>query len=57
MWLGSRVAAASAPIQPLTWELPYAPGAALKSKETKTNKKYVLDFSDLLALNHSVTPT
>ena len=39
MHLGSGVAvawfrpAATAPIQPLAWELPYAAGAALKSKK------------------------
>ena len=42
MWLGSDPAflwpwhrlAATAPIQPLAWELPYAAGMALKSKYT-----------------------
>ena len=43
MRLGSRIAvalvwaAATAPIRPLAWELPYAVGATLKNK--KTNKK------------------
>ena len=43
MWLGSCVAvvcrqAATAPIQPLAWEPPYAVGAALKiQKNLKTN--------------------
>ena len=35
-WLGSRVAvavAATAPIQPLAWESPYAAGVALKKRE------------------------
>ena len=36
LWLWCRLAAA-APIRPLAWELPYATGAALKSK--KYNKK------------------
>ena len=37
LWLWRRLAAA-APIQPLAWELPYAPGAALKiKKQNKTN--------------------
>ena len=37
LWLWCRPAAA-APIQPLTWELPYAMGAALKrQKKTKKN--------------------
>ena len=31
LWLWRRTAAV-APIQPLAWELPYATGAALKSK-------------------------
>ena len=35
LWLWCRLAA-TAPIQPLTWEPPYAAGAALKSKKTKT---------------------
>ena len=30
-------ASAIAPIQPLAWELPYADGASLKKKQTKTN--------------------
>ena len=36
LWLWCRPAAA-AQIQPLTWELPYAAGAALREKQT--NKK------------------
>ena len=32
LWLWHRLAA-SAPIQPLAWELPYATGAAIKKKE------------------------
>ena len=45
MWLVSDIAvavcrpAAVAPIGPLAWELPYATGAALKSKKVK-NKMY-----------------
>ena len=35
LWLWCRLAA-TAPIQPLAWELPYATGVALKSKKTKT---------------------
>ena len=31
--------AATAPIQPLAWEFPYAMGAALKNKQTKTKKE------------------
>ena len=34
MWLWCKLAAA-APIGPLTWELPYAMGAALKTKKKK----------------------
>ena len=36
LWLWSRLTAVAL-IQPLAWELPYAAGAALKSK-TKQNK-------------------
>ena len=43
-WLISGVAvavamAATAPIQPLAWETPYAAGAALKRQKTKDKKK------------------
>ena len=31
--------AATAPIQPLAWEPPYAAGAALKGQKTKDKKK------------------
>ena len=34
LWLWCRLATA-APIQPLDWELPYAAGAALKTKKKK----------------------
>ena len=34
LWLGHRLAATS-PIQYLAWELPYAPGAALKRQKKK----------------------
>ena len=37
-WLWCRLAA-SAPIQPLAWEPPYAPGAALKKTKDKKKKK------------------
>ena len=37
--------AATAPIQPLAWKLPYAVGAALKGKEKK--KKKVMEFKVL----------
>ena len=36
MWLWCRPAAI-APIQPLAWKLPYAAGAALKSKTNKNS--------------------
>ena len=35
MWLGSGVALAAAPIQPLAWEIPYATGAALERKKNQ----------------------
>ena len=53
MRLGSRVAVAVAPIQPLTWETPYDVGAALKRKQTnKTKGSGVKD----LALSLPVAP-
>ena len=38
LWLWHRPAAAAA-IQPLAWEFPYAPGAALKKIKKKKNQK------------------
>ena len=38
LWLWHRLAAV-AQIPPLVWELPYAMGAALKSKKKKKKKK------------------
>ena len=38
LWLWWRPAAVP-PIGPLTWELPYTAGAALKSKKRKKKKK------------------
>jgi len=38
LWLLHRLVAA-APIPPLTWELPYAIGIALKTKQNKTKQK------------------
>ena len=38
LWLWCRLTVA-APIGPLAWELPYARGAALKSKKTQKTKK------------------
>ena len=51
-WLWCRPAA-TAPTQPLAWELPYAMGAALKrGKKTKQNKTkppaYIISYKDLL---------
>ena len=46
LWLWHRLAAL---IHPLTWELPYAAGAVLKSKKKKKKKKKKRekkDFSD-----------
>ena len=37
LWLWYRPAAI-APIQPLTWELPYAAGVALKTKKKKKKR-------------------
>ena len=49
LWLWYRPAAI-APIHPLTWELPYAAGVALKTK-TKTKKKgWPLDLKTRLVL-------
>ena len=41
LWLWGRLAA-TALIQPLVWELPYAEGAALKSKTNKQNPQNYL---------------
>jgi len=43
MWLWYRPAVA-APIQPLTWELPYAVDETLKSKEISFFFKIILAF-------------
>ena len=44
LWLCRRPAA-TAPIGPLAWESPHAPGAALeKTKKTQKNKKPVSKF-------------
>ena len=48
LWLWCRPAA-SAPVQPLAWELPYAAGAALKRKK-KNNPKPHRSFVLALAL-------
>ena len=41
LWLWHRLAA-KALIQPLAWEIPYATGAALKSKKQKKKKKNLI---------------
>ena len=38
LWLWNRLAT-KAPIQPLAWEPPYDPGAALKGQKRKTETK------------------
>ena len=38
MRLGSGVAVAAALIRPLTWELPFAAGAAIKKKKKRKKK-------------------
>ena len=40
LWLGCRSAAAAL-IQPLSWELPYATGAALKKENLKVKEKTI----------------
>ena len=61
MWLKSGVAvavacklAATALIQPLAWELPYAADAALKMQKRKEKKKEKKSFffKTVLALTH-----
>ena len=45
LWLWCRLAA-TAPIPPLAWELPYATGVALKrQKEKKKKKKKILHYA------------
>jgi len=41
------VAVAVAPIRPIAWELPYATGAALKSKKKKKKDKICPDFVNI----------
>ena len=49
LWLWRGLAAA-APIRPLAWELPYATGAALKSKIKikKFNKHFLIKISCII---------
>ena len=49
LWLWCRPATV-APTQPLAWELPYAPGVALKKKKKK--KKNVSVVSQNIILYH-----
>ena len=51
LWLWCRLAAATAPIRPLAWELPYAEGAALKSKQTNKQTKIPKNQGMALARN------
>ena len=44
LWVWCRLAA-TAPIWPLTWELPYAVDVALKKKQNKKNTKLILKKS------------
>ena len=49
LWLWYR-SAAVAPIQPLSWELTYAKGAAPKSKKTKKKKTHSEKVIDIFLL-------
>ena len=44
--LWCRPAAAAAPIRLLAWELPYAPGLALKSRKKKSSQEFPSQGSD-----------
>jgi len=46
LWLWHRLAAA-APIQPRAWELPCAPGVALKTKQNKKSVTVILHVNSL----------
>ena len=50
LWLWCRPAAVSL-IQPLAWELPYAMGVALKSKQNKTKQTMVSENESKMNLN------
>ena len=56
LWLWCRPVA-TAPIRPLSWELPYATGAALKRQKEKEKRKKkiytILDFLFQLSRNES----
>ena len=51
LWLWYRPAAA-APITPLSWELPYAVGAALKKKKAKKKKVTESSYWKILQLKN-----
>ena len=51
LWLWCRLAAVAL-IQPLTWEPPYAMGAALKSKKKTKNKKQNILSNVLLLMTY-----
>ena len=54
LWLWRRLADL-APIQSLAWELPYATGAALKSKKEKKEKnKYLITNVESLVLSYAL---
>ena len=48
LWCGLAVAA---PIPPLTWELPYASGVAMKRKEKEKERKKTSHLSVCVILN------
>ena len=41
LWLWCKLAA-TAPIRPLAWELPYATGVAVKSKKKKKSNNHII---------------
>ena len=50
MWLWCRPAATD-PIQPLPWELPYASGVVLKRKEKKKKLQCISESSRIFVKN------
>ena len=53
LWLWRRLAA-TAPISPLAWELPYAAGAALKRQKRQKKKSSIVRVH-LLLMNNGIT--